>query len=754
MHRSVRKSYTKNILGITILVISLLFCFSNNAYSQTIQTNDTLIKPDSATMAKLVELTIQDEQELITELYDSLMIASGNKMIPLDSLNLQNLAFPPKVLTAKELKQLEKEKKWAYKDSVIRSTPRILETYFFPDSTIYRRMFMWEAGTYFNTPKEIKPDTTFNTNYTELPAERNDVGATTLGVAGSAIQYYDYFKRKDLDIFPFFAPYLPYTYTPENMPFYNVKTPYTELAYWGTLFANKQKEETNIKFLHTQNILPALNLSILYQRFGASGILQNEKTDNRTLAITGNYLGKRYVAQGGYIYSGVKRKENGGITDPSMVLDTIVDARIIPVALSDANTRLKKNTVFITQSYGIPFKFLQRKDSLGRRDSIGLGEGTMAYIGHYGEFSTYTKSYKDNITLTDTIGRNLYNNNFFINPTQTADSSRVMRLENRFFIRIQPWSKDGIISKIDGGIGYQYLSIYGFNPNFFLEGNKNKSQSNLYVYFGAQGKFKKYFSWDGLGQYSFAGYNINDFSVDGKIKFSTYPFSGGIHLDAGIHISGKRPNFFFENYYSNHYIWDNNFNKTTTTKIEGRLTIPKYKFEVFFGYALLNNNIYFNEQAMPTQNSDPMSIMTAYIKKDFKLWKFHMNNQVLFQLSSKDEVVPLPKLALNLRYFFQFNLVKEVLDVQLGVNATFNTKYYAPAYSPALGMFHNQNLEKIGDNPYLDAFINLQWKRASIFVKYINAAQNWPTSDYFSAYRYLRPQTALKFGIHWPFYIK
>lgn len=737
-----------------ILFAACMFLSVTEAAAQ----NDTVkVKrnmPDSLTMQKLIELTIQNETEMIEELYDSLMVASGNTLLPLDSLNLMQLAFPPKVYTSKELRRMRKDSLWAYKDSVIRSRPRILETYVFPDSLIYRRMLLWREGSYFNNPTEIKPDTTFNTNYTELPYQRNDVGATTLGVSGSAMQYYNYFKREESDVFPFFTPYLPYSYTPETIPFYNVKTPYTELAYWGTLFANKQKEETNIKFLHTQNFTPALNFNILYQRFGASGILDKEKTDNRTFAITGNYLGKRYMAQAGYIYNKVKRQENGGLTDPSMVLDTIVDVRTIPVALTDANTQLKRNTVFITHSYGIPFRFLQKKDSLGRRDSLGLGEGTMAYIGHTGEFSTYTKSYRDEIGLKDTLGRELYNNAFYINPTTSADSARVMKLENRFFIRIQPWAKDAIISRLDAGVGYQYLNLYGFNPGFFLEGNKNASQNNMYLYFGASGQFKKYLQWDGFGIYHFAGYTRNDFAIDGKVKFSTYPFAEGIHLTGKIHISGKRPNYFFNEYYSNHYIWNNDFDKTTTTKIEGKLEIPKYKFEAFFGYALLSNNIYLDTAGIVRQNGNAMSILTAYVKKNFRLWKFHMDNQVLFQLSSNEEVVPLPKLSLNLRYYFEFQLVKDVLRAQLGANATFNTKYYAPAYSPALGLFHNQEKEKIGSNPYIDVFINLQWKRASIFVKYINAAQNWPSSDYFSAFRYLKPQTALKFGIHWPFYFK
>ena len=176
--------------------------------------------------------------------------------------------------------------------------------------------------------------------------------------------------------------------------------------------------------------------------------------------------------------------------------------------------------------------------------------------------------------------------------------------------------------------------------------------------------------------------------------------------------------------------------------------------EAFVGYAMLDNNIYFDSLSVVRQNSDAMSIFTAYLKKDLRLWRFHMDNKILFQMSSNEEVVPLPALALDLRYYFQFELVKNVLTAQFGANATYTTKYYAQGYSPALGVFYNQNIEKIGGTPYMDLFVNLQWKRASIFVKYVNMAQGWPTSDYFSAFRYIRSQKAVKFGIHWPFYVK
>ena len=673
-----------------------------------------------------------------------------------DSLTMEIDTVKAVQYTKKELKRMHRDSVWNYKDSVLRNTPRLLHTYVFDDTTKFKRMFLWNADTWFNKPVSIRPDTTFHDWFTEQPHQRYDAGANYLGVSGSAMQYNNWFLRPELKVFPFFDYYLPYSYTPETMPFYNTKTPYTELAYWGTLFANKQLEESNIKFLTTQNLTPSFNVNFVYLRFGGMGMLENEKTDNRTVGITGNYLGKRYVAQGGYIFNRIKREENGGISDPSMVLDTLVDAKVIPITLNNAHNTLKRNTVFLTHSYGIPFKFLQKADSLGMKEEKEMGEGTMAYIGHSFDASVYSKKYTDEIPLGDSLGRALYNNQFYINPTTSADSMRVFKLENRFFINLQPWAKEAIISNISAGIGHQYLSLYGFRQDFFLEGNSTEKQNNMYMYFGAGGKVKRYFNWNGKATYNFAGYYQNDFAVDGQMTFSSYPkkMPQGIHLTGKVDLALERPNYFYNNAYTNHYVWKNDFEQTTRTEIQGKLSIPDWKLEASVGYAMLKNNTYFDSLSIVRQNPEAMSILSAYVKKDIQLWKFHFENKVLFQVSSDEEVVPLPDISLDLKYYFQFWLVQNVLNVQIGANALYTSEYYAQGYSPALGVFYNQRREKIGNTPYIDAFVNMQWKRASIFVKYINAAQGWPDSDYFSSYRYIRSQKALKLGIHWPFYAK
>ena len=741
---------------------------------------DSLVYKDSTetaardSIARFNAMTRKEQKKYLAEL------KTARKMIEVDS-----------ILRVKDSIR-------AYKDSIIESTPRILSTYVLPDSMQYKRMVMWNHDRYFNDIELREIDTTYNHYYTEYPFLRDDVNATYLGVIGSPTETYDYFKREEAENAIFYTPYMMYNYTPETLPMYNTKTPYTELAYWGTLFANTEKEESNVRIMTTQNILPELNITLEYDRFGGNGLLQHEDTDNRTFVAAANYLGKRYFMNAGYIYHRIQKSENGGIIDNFWIRDTTVDSREIAVRLSEASNRLKKNTVFLDQSYRIPFSFLSKsareekkarkaeeayRDSLAAvGDSIGLekylqaaaekeaarqdkadsinNDITTAFIGHCSEYSVFTKTYQDEISENDTEGRNFYNNNFYLHPTTSNDSLRVMKFDNRIFLRLQPWSSDGIVSKLDVGIGDKLLNYHDFNRLDYLRQSRPVVLNSAYLYAGAQGQLKKYIRWDAKGRYTFLGHELNDFGINANLSVNFYPFrrnrNSPLNLNFHFETSLKEPDYYAQHLHTNHYWWDNNFGKISTTKAEASLNIPVWNLSAFFGYALLSNNIYYDNHGSIQQNEVPMSVMTASVIKNFRLWKFHLDHKALFQLSSNEDVLPLPMLALNFRYYLQFNVVRDVMQMQIGANATYTTKWHAPAYNPALGVFHTQNEELYGNCPYIDVFVNIQWKRACIFIKAVNLGMGWPnkSADYFSAHHYIRPQQAFKVGIYWPFYVQ
>ena len=656
-----------------------------------------------------------------------------------------------------------KEARQNVRDSILETTPRILDTYALPDSLQYKRVVTWTEDPDFGKIVSARvPDTTFNYRFHDHPFLRNDVNATWLGVAGSPVQSYNWFRRRSDEGVEFYDAQESWSYSHRTLPHWNTKVPYTELGYFGTLFAGDEKESDNLHIFTSQNITPALNISLLYDRYGGGGILPEEETVNKTTVVQANYLGKRYTMHAGYIYNMVSRHENGGIADITWVQDTTVDGRDIKVLMNNARSKIKKNTVFVDQQLRIPFNFINRIRA--RRDSTYTFDAedeniTTAFIGHSSEFSTYTRKYTD--AISDEAGAAFYNNVFRYGRA-SADSMRVMRLDNKFYIRLQPWSSEGVVSKLDIGLGdylKQYFDSTSVRPT-------NHVENSMYVYAGAEGQLRGNAFWNAKAHYVLLGHDFGDFDVEANAEFRFYPFrrarKSPVSLTAHFDTELREPTFYQQHVNANHFSWDNTFGKISTTRIQGRLEIPHWKLSADVGYALLANNLYYDTQGIIRQNATPMSVLSASLRKEFVLGPVHLDHRALLQFSSNTEALPLPTAAFNFRYYLQFVVQRDeqrrnVMVMQIGADAYANTPWNSPAWNPNLGVFHNQTDRLYSNGPYLDVFVNVQWKRACVFIKYQNAAGGWPLlhRDYFSADRYIITKSGmegLKFGIYWPFY--
>jgi len=654
-----------------------------------------------------------------------------------------------------------REKRQNIRDSIAETTPRILETYALPDSLHYKRLVAWTRDPDFGKMRPYIPDTSYNYRFHDYPFLRSDVNATWLGVAGSPVQHYDWFQRRSDEGVDFYDAQEAWSYSHRTLPHYNTKVPYTELAYFGTLFAKQAKESDNLHLFTTQNITPAFNFALLYDRFGGGGILESEETVNKTTSVQANYLGKRYTMHAGYIYNMVSRQENGGIRDIGMIRDTTVDSRDIRVTLAGARSKIKKNTFFLDQQLRIPFTFIEqwraRRDSTYSFNPDSLNRDiTTAFVGHSSEFSTYTRNYTDNIS--DEFGSAFYRD-VFRYGNASADSMRVTVLDNKVYLRLQPWSADGPVARLDVGVGDRLRNYFDST----LVRPQTHTENSFYLYAGAEGRLFKNAWWDAKAKFVTLGHGVGDFDVSANAGFSFYPFrrapKSPVSVDAHFESTLEEPTWYQQHLNLNHFSWDNNFGKISTTRIQGRIDIPYWRMSAEVGYALLGGNIYYDTDGIVRQNGSAMSVLSATLRKDFKLGPLHLDHRALVQVSSKPEVLPLPTASLNFRYYLEFVVQRNerrqnVMTMQVGADAYYNTAWYSPAWNPNLGVFHNQTERQYTNGPWFDLFVNVQWKRACVFIKYENAGMGWPLlhPDYFSADRYIVTQSGLKFGIFWPFY--
>ena len=717
-----------------------------------------LARLDSLDWRKIDSVFVADS----THVADSIFRAWYNSLSRRERREYDEKMALPAKLAAMDSIRRAKEEAQARRDSIVEFSPRILETFAFPDSMQYKRIVEWTVDQDFHRLDIRVPDTTYNYHFNDYPFFRKDVNATWLGVPGSPAQYYNFFNRTSDERVPFYDAQESWSFSPRTLPHYNTKTPHTELAYYGTLLAGDEKESDNLHILTTQNILPELNFTLSYDRFGGGGMLESETTTNKTFAARVNYTGRKYLAHLGYIYNMVDRKENGGITDRMWIRDTTVEVREIPVVLSGASSKIVKHTWFLDQQYRIPFEFIKR---IGHKaDSTEVDEAeaadtldrnvTTAFIGHSSEWSRYSRNYTDRIS--NDIGKEFYNNVFNYGPA-SADSLGTMKLDNKIFVRLQPWGSEGIVSKLDVGAGDElrhYFDSSSIRPQKHVE-------NSVYLYAGAQGQFRNFVHWDAKAKFNVLGYKIGDTEVEANAGLSFYPFrrarKSPINVGASFSTTLLTPDYYTRVLNTNHFSWNNDFSKISTTSIRGRIDVPRWRLSADVGYALLANNIYYDTLGIVRQNTVPMSVISASLRKDFVFGPVHLDNRILVQYSSEPDILPLPLVALNLRWYVQFPVQKGVMEMQIGANGFYNTQWYSPSWNPALGVFHNQNKHLYENGPYLDLFVNVQWKRLCLFIKYQNIGRGWPMDrkDYFTADRYIYTidgMEGLKLGMYWPFY--
>lgn len=654
-------------------------------------------------------------------------------------------------------------------DTTKKAKPRKpLESYFFNNTVRGERYVTWNVDPYANNIKINEIDTLLNDFNVDYLFQKDDVGDAYVGVLGGVSLPLNYFRRSYNNDFNFTNAYNAYIFTTENAPFYNVKRIHTILAF-STAGQTRYSEE-NVSVVHAQNVTPSTGFNITYNNQKTKGIYQHHSAQAKNLSIGVSHTGKRYTVHAGYINNHIYQQENGGIVDDWYITDTILELPgIVPMKMQDALNLTKNNSFYLIQSFGFPLKKLTEED-------FTMADRTAFFVGHSFEYNKWTRNYTDTYAgttyLAETIdpdtGRpqinpdtgnpivtqtNFYDN-WYINPTETRDSLMESVITNRIFAQLQPWDRNAIVGTIDGGVGWDHKQYYQFNLNEYLGGNRGADKKNtFYAYASAQGRYKKYFDWRGGFKLNFAGYRVGDINIDANIKATLFIKEFPIILLGDFSFNSSSPSYWSERYFSNHFAWNNNFGKENETKFGVTLKVPQIGAELGFYQSLLGNKTYYGADYLPAQSGDIVSITGFYAREDLKLGIFHFNHRVLFQHSSAQEVVPVPQLSFNLSYFVQFEAVKNVLQLKIGLDGWYNTKYYAHGYNPATMQFYNQREKEIGGYPYVNVFIVAKWKtvRVILQMQHITDGLFEDHTAAFNVLHYPFNKRVFKIGLSWNF---
>ena len=673
-------------------------------------------------------------------------------------------------------------------------------------------LYMWHVSENLGTIQRIPADTAThmfqNTNLVEgLTGHYN-----YLGNLGSPRLTRLFFERRDAEPTIFMEPFSSFFIRPDEFNFTNSNVPFTNLTYYKA--GNKINGEERFKSYFSVNVNKRLAFGFNFDYLYGRGYYANQSTSHFNAGLFGSYIGERYQIQAVYNNFFMKMNENGGIANDGYITrpDTMAEGKkeysstTIPVKMEQTSNRNKDFYVYLTQRYRLGFKRRVLKEeaqnnSVQQRFSPAAPTtsiaSSIAPADSLATDSLATDSLPaNNLAMGDNLSLDSLNSNHalpedtnfveeFVPVTSFIHTFKIERARHKYQSVSTPdenayYNKQGVsrdsttafsvknvfgIALLEGFNRYAKAGLTGYISHKFSRYDLMNADSMTVdrfteqeIYVGGelakrQGKTLHY-SID--GEVGIMDKAMGQFRVNGNMDLNFRLWKDTVNLIIRGFVKNTLPSFYMRHYHSNLHVWDNdNMEKEFRTRVEGELNIDRWGTNLRAGVENVKNYTYLNQKAVPEQNSGNIQILSATLKQNFRAGIFHLDNEVTWQKSSNETVLPLPQFSVYSNLYLLTKLAKKVLTVQLGADVRYFTKYNAPAYTPSIQHFkfqpQNDQVE-IGGYPIVNVYANLHLKRTRLFAMYSHVNQGMGTRNSFLVPHYPINPSLLRIGVSWNFY--
>lgn len=561
-----------------------------------------------------------------------------------------------------------------------------------------------------------------------------------------------------------------------NHVYTNTKAPITNITWLSQ--GNKTNGDDRLRVNFASNVNKNTGLGAKIDYFYGRGYYSHQNTSSIAAKLYGSYVGERYNLHGAYILDRTKNAENGGITDDTYVshpeyYSTKYAPADMPVRLNSAYNRLKINTLFLTHRYNIGYYELI--DSTGNRlvlnDSLRSDSATLAgprkfipvaALVHTAKFDHNRRYYIDN-----SPNRSFYIDDFFAENDTINDQTRYISLENTVAIEMtegfRRWVKTG-------------MRLFGKHQfaRFALPDEQRQLVATTYNYVTVGAMLMKeqgsLFHYNVLGELRTTGKDWGEFNVEGNIDFNIPILRDTVALRVDGFIRNEEPSYYYRHYHAANAWWDNDLSKVFRSRVQGTLGWRDTKLKLAF--ETIQNHTFFQELQSWDEVADPVGsdlskvryglsvaqadknvqLFSAALCQDFKFGPLVWENELTFQQTSDNTVLPLPAFNAWSNLYFHFYIAK-VLRTDIGGDVRYFTKYYAPTYSPMMGMYALQDQEhriKMGNYPWVNVYANFHLKSCRFYVMFSHV--NCVAGNYFLTPHYPTNKRCFRIGISWNFF--
>lgn len=532
--------------------------------------------------------------------------------------------------------------------------------------------------------------------------------------------------------------YAGYAYTMGNIDFYQTLTPFSVLSYGGSL-----AKDHSLLISHTQNIMPGWNAAFNYRLFNPEGVYTSSGALNNYLSATTNYFSydSRLQASAALIWQAFNIDENGGLQNDDIFIHQLQSNRAgIPVVMSNRGT-LQRN---LAAMGSVSYSFERQSDAYRHRDSLLLVQ------------VNDSTTRLDTIDLVDTIP---LGHPHVLNPGVVGLELNYDR-QKRVFTDSTLWREQTatLFWTNDAYAAHRWHNplkvTVGLQPRYLravILGDTLRSYSWLNPFVHAEvALWKATLGLEGEQNENPWSNNGRDRRLEASL---TMPFDSAGHtlLSIDAVLQDKAPDLLLVYDHRNQHadqLPDNIVTQRYSLHFTHRETI---NFNASASH--LSHNTWYDTALTLHEGASDLWLLQASLLLRLTVGPIHLDMQQLLQHSTDTEQLPVPLWATKNSLYADFPLFHGTLRAQTGIDLRYHTAYHAPCYDPSTGLFLQQDAITVGNYLWGDIFINLQVKRASIYLKagHINALWENPAT-YFLLPHYPGQKFGLQWGLTWCFF--
>ncbi|MDR1332607.1 MAG: putative porin [Tannerella sp.] len=615
------------------------------------------------------------------------------------------------------------------------------------------------------------------------------VAVAHTGNVGSPMQSRIFTERGESRDFIFADPYDAYIITPRNGYFYDTKIPYSNILY--TRAGSAERMEEQLKILLSSNFGRKINVGGDFDYIYSRGFYNSNGNKMINYRIFGNYRSDHYEAFAHLRNFNMVGSENGGLTNDRYVTHPDefadgkrqVDTKSYPTRFTSTWNRVRGKNFFLSHRYNLGFyrsltareteqkrlreeerrqQLLEEEEDAARhahgQDATATqqpeGEEEEDEDVHANEVFVpvssiiHTVEYEDNrrrfISYYPTMD-SCYKNIYGAAGELPNDTASAWRIRNTFALSM----REGFHDWVKFGLAF----FAGFESRSFSFAGDSVADERRYSEFltFVGGEISKQrgdvLTFSARGEFGVAGRDAGELRVNGNIRTRFSLAGQEASLEAAGFVRNVRPAFFQQRYASRYFRWDSPLEMTQHVHAEGTATVERTRTRLSVGVDNIRNYVYFSPDGAPAQFGGNIQIVTARLRQDFRYRALGWENELVGQLSSEKDVLPLPQLSVYTNLYAAFKLFG-VLSVQLGADAHYFTAYYSPVYEPATQQFINQNQMRTGDYPLISAYANFHLKQTRFFVTGYNVGSLFIDHPaYFSMPHYPMNPMCIKLGL-------